>query len=429
MAFLTLEDPRAAIKGSRDPLGVQPVWTHFGRRLVANLTTASTSVRGFTTLLLGRYFGEELVAQEKAKPEDCLDILLRMEQLSAYARHVGHGAGGEDIRGIVRVKAYITDNDRRVPIDLRGGVILSDQKVYGLWGLFSVPARTSGLIPDGPVGVTAETRAFIESQYLPILKPHLQTLYPMLLKGGFLDTRRKDGMLGALIAILRPDFSRPEQNFYGDMLRDGGTAPQDSQGRQERFRRLLQKSGVLGQPFGRTAMVALRRTAPKIDEEIAGVLDQILAIEALIAPAEALYAHLLTRSEARTETVSQDFLKKWGKKVPNIDRGSLEDQLPALEKKEIILLGIPKLMLDCAESLVNGDYASAVGQVIEWNRLVMAARGGGPWVVVGNEKQLDVRFHGQMQALPSKEELPWLWHNSYFIDALMSVTTQLERGR
>ena len=29
--FLTLEDPNAKIKGSRDPLGVQPIWAAFGR--------------------------------------------------------------------------------------------------------------------------------------------------------------------------------------------------------------------------------------------------------------------------------------------------------------------------------------------------------------------------------------------------------------
>ena len=52
--FLTLEDPNAKIKGSRDPLAVQPIWAAFGWHVVTNLTTQSTSVRGFTTLLLGR---------------------------------------------------------------------------------------------------------------------------------------------------------------------------------------------------------------------------------------------------------------------------------------------------------------------------------------------------------------------------------------
>jgi hypothetical protein len=32
--FLTNLDGRAAIKGSRDPLGVQSIWARFGRRAI-----------------------------------------------------------------------------------------------------------------------------------------------------------------------------------------------------------------------------------------------------------------------------------------------------------------------------------------------------------------------------------------------------------
>jgi hypothetical protein len=56
--FLTLEDPNARIHGSRDPLGVQPVWASFGRHVVTNLTTVTDSIRGFTILLLARMLTE-----------------------------------------------------------------------------------------------------------------------------------------------------------------------------------------------------------------------------------------------------------------------------------------------------------------------------------------------------------------------------------
>jgi hypothetical protein len=51
--FLTALDSRAAVKGSSDPLGIQPIWTRLGRQVIGNLTTASNSVRDFTTLILG----------------------------------------------------------------------------------------------------------------------------------------------------------------------------------------------------------------------------------------------------------------------------------------------------------------------------------------------------------------------------------------
>lgn len=67
--FLTELDSRAAVKGSRDPLGLQQIWTRFGRHAVSNLTTVSTSVRDFTTLLLGYYSANELADEPDASGE------------------------------------------------------------------------------------------------------------------------------------------------------------------------------------------------------------------------------------------------------------------------------------------------------------------------------------------------------------------------
>jgi len=79
--FLTELDSRAAIKGSRDPLGVQQIWTRLGRQVVGNLTTVSNSVRDFTVLLLGYYFVER-VADEVGQDAD-LATFLKWEQLVA----------------------------------------------------------------------------------------------------------------------------------------------------------------------------------------------------------------------------------------------------------------------------------------------------------------------------------------------------------
>ena len=99
--FLTLEDPNARIQGSRDPLGVQPVWASFGRHVVTNLTTVTTSIRGFTVLLIGRLCAEKMIAKGTSGEQDAHSIFLRAEQIGSYARHLAHGVDG-DIRGIER---------------------------------------------------------------------------------------------------------------------------------------------------------------------------------------------------------------------------------------------------------------------------------------------------------------------------------------
>jgi len=82
--FLTDLDPQAAIKGSRDPLGLQTIWARLGRHVVGNLTTVNRSARDFTTLVPGYYFAER-IANEAGGDGD-LAVFLRWEQLAAYAR-------------------------------------------------------------------------------------------------------------------------------------------------------------------------------------------------------------------------------------------------------------------------------------------------------------------------------------------------------
>lgn len=74
--FLTLEDLNAKIKGSRAPLGAQPIWALFARHVVTNLTTVSNSVRGFTILLLARYLCARLIEENVVARDDALNVFL-----------------------------------------------------------------------------------------------------------------------------------------------------------------------------------------------------------------------------------------------------------------------------------------------------------------------------------------------------------------
>ena len=161
--FLTDLDPQAAIKGSRDPLGIQPIWTRMGRHVVGNLTTVSTSVRDFTTTILGYYFAERVSNEDHGGTD--LAVFLCCEQLAAYAR----GGINKDsvFRGTERAKKNFNENARLRLGTASAALILSDQKTYGLWGLYSVPSRSSGLLTGDPARVTPSVRKFIEDEYLP----------------------------------------------------------------------------------------------------------------------------------------------------------------------------------------------------------------------------------------------------------------------
>jgi hypothetical protein len=60
MAFLSLIDERVKPKGSRDPLGFELVWSYFGRKVIGNLTTITSSMDNFAVALLGFYWANQL---------------------------------------------------------------------------------------------------------------------------------------------------------------------------------------------------------------------------------------------------------------------------------------------------------------------------------------------------------------------------------
>lgn len=424
MPFITLEDPNAKIKGSRDPLGVQPIWSAFGRHVVTNLTTQSTSVRGFTILLLGRYFAADLLDRGMATREDVLDIFLRMEQIGAYVRHVAHGVKGE-IRGIERVQRFVDEQRGNVIIAAdRRGMILSDQKVYGLWGLYSVPARTSGLIPDGALDVVPDVREFVEQHYISRLNGTAGKLTKLLADDGKLRTNDRDPIFAALAPILNPQFNSDELKFYGSFLRDGHHVKGATSGRQERFRELLESHAKLDSSTGRAEILRLARRARARDEGLSVALDRIAHLEAFLAPTATLFQHILGRHGQQVASVAEEIRGVWDSSVPNLERvafGELLDEIESTSTKDT-----RSAMDQVHASLSEGDFEGAIEGLVSWNEVVTRIRGSAPWARIGDGRRLDVRYRGPERLLPGTDKIQDLWMNSYFIDALKDVTHQLQ---
>ena len=422
--FLTLEDPRAKIQGSRDPLGVQPIWSQFGRHAVTNLTTVSNSVRGFTVVLLARYLVECLIREGRAKPEHALAIFLRAEQACGYARHARYGAS--DIRGIERVQARL-EAGRSVRIgDDSDACILSDQKVYGLWGLFSVPARVSGLIAEGPVGLTDRAREFVEAVYLPTLEPALASLLRLVRDGGVLDTGKRGRVASALGGAMPEGFCGMERGFYGEYLRDALHASTNvPKGRQALLASLLASLTELDAPTSRNELLTLSQAVERQDAQLASRLKRIVRLESLAALAEEVFGFLLSQHGQPVVEVAAYLKDEWGSDIPNLD--DLFEDLGA-EISEAGSETRATLMLRCHTAFRAADYQEAIHSLLDWNAEVLGARGSAPWVTRSGGK-LDVRYRGDDRFLVDAADLPFLWRNSYFLDSLKDVTRQLGEGQ
>jgi hypothetical protein len=167
--FLTDLDSRAAVRGSVDPLGIEVIWVRLGRHVVGNLTTVSDSVRDFITLILGHHFIEQVA--ESNQDQRKVDVFIRWEQLAAYAR--GQINKDWSFRGSERAKRNLAEETVRISADL-SSQILASQKTYGVWGIYSVASRTSGLIEDDPARLTAPARELVDGFYLTAMgRAHL----------------------------------------------------------------------------------------------------------------------------------------------------------------------------------------------------------------------------------------------------------------
>ena len=224
--FLTLMDPRSKLRGSRDPLGLQPIWTYFGRRVVRNLTTVTTSLRGFTTLLLGLYFAERASEDRQAHNVDFVELFLKFEQLAAYSR-VAHRQGSdyseEEVRGIQRVKKNLNQGKGQVRISAaQDAQILANQKTYGLWGLYSVAARNSGWLESQSSRLTPVARDFVETQYLPHFGRDGDWVFPFLRSDLDFEPHGKHARLSRSLAEVLSSAIKPsEVNFYSKHLLEG----------------------------------------------------------------------------------------------------------------------------------------------------------------------------------------------------------------
>lgn len=426
MPFLTEIDKNAAIKGSRDPLGIQSIWVGFGRNIVGNLTTVTNSVRGFTTLLLGYYFIER--AYQLGYKDSALDIFLKWEQLVAYARYIVSNHKDTNIRGIERVESNVGEG--RVILSVKSGQILSNQKTYGIWGLFSVAAYNSGLIKLDPHSLKESARQFIQEVYLPIfheyaLKDGDRILSRMLEREEVkLDIENKDlNILRSINKIMGTIKSKKEQQFYKEALLYGG--PQDTTaGQQKVLSEILydhkNNDGILTPSF---VLQLSERAIHKGSEMLSKNLIKIHCCESVMAISAMLFDYLILCHGEKIADLSILLNKNFGKSIKYIDLlkfKGLDAEIRAFSSEQSSMDNWYKL----ASGFNAGDYKSVIRVLIKINQDVMKVRGNGSWLEE-KDGRLKVNYRDQGGALLSIDMLKEYWRYSYFLDSLGSLTMEV----
>jgi hypothetical protein len=431
--FLTDVDTRAAVKGSRDPLGIQQIWSRLGRHVVGNLTTVTTSVRDFTTHIVGFWFAEQLA--EDLGPGSELPVFLRWEQLAAYSRL--HHNGDDRFRGIERVRRNLGESTRVTISSDLSHQILSNQKTYGLWGLYTMPGRASGLVDLGSPRLTPAAREFVESVCLPRLNEKdgaTQSRILSILRNRTtpVDVDSSNGPSPGVAHLLERQLLATEQRFYRDHLLYGG--PTDpTHGRQRQLAELLaRRVEAAKEPDGtqpdftwtQPLVADLIKEAEHQGESwirLAFYLSRIRTAEAVVGPVSRLFSHLMGLEGKTVGFIAERLREQWGPSVRTVDPGAFLELRPDLDQSGA---GFATTWIDLARHLAEGHYEDLVLRILHQNAAVMSARGGTSWIEI-RDGRLRVRYREEQGRLACRDELATVWVFPYFLDSVRQMAAEL----
>ncbi|QDT04228.1 hypothetical protein K227x_26180 [Rubripirellula lacrimiformis] len=424
--YLTDLDSRAAVKGSRDPLGIQQVWTRMGRHVVGNLTTVSNSVRDFSTLLLGYYFAEQLA--DELGPGSKLATFLKWEQLAAYSRASVNG--DFSFRGTERVKRNLSESNRVTLSDERSHQILANQKIYGLWGLYTMPSRASGLVNGSPTRLTPVAMDFVQTHCLPILtkagagKDASRIVTLLKAKSTRFDVKKPDAPVVAAGQFLKQNIRKAEREFFYEHLVEGG--PTDAtEGRQRQLASLLadslSDSSFKWTPATMRHLVKAASSRGDQWQPLATDLERIRITESVLAPSSLLFNYLLGSDGQTIKEIAGAVEKQWGRGLTTIEPGVLDGMHGQWSGGDS---SVGDRWVAIGHALSSGRFADVVEQLMQQNASVMTTRGGAAWVEK-NRGKLNVRFKDENGKLPDEDKLGELWRFPYFLDSLRSVVRVL----
>jgi len=432
--FLTEPDnERLNIRGSRDPLGLVPFWGHLGRKVVTNLTTASGSIRGFTTLLLGLYFAERVQDPDGDESKGRLHAFLKFEQLAGYVRWLMHG--DDRLRGITRVQARCNDNRSALAIGASPDEqILSDQRTYGLWGLYTTPSVASDLLERADMRLTLAARELVEGICLPQLRRSSRKAEDQILaliarnRASVNPEGRERELFDALAEVLHPAFTPPEAAFYREHLLEG--ARTGRQQCQARFADLVLQLPD-DEAFGHDHLRALitRTQHGRDDQELHEYLVAIQDAQYLLVAMGNLFGYLQQCDKVRLKTVVAEVRSVWPRGLPHLRAAAID----AMRASLATVYGsddAASTVCALAHALADGDMDGGVQHVLAHNRFIMRQRyDAEPWISL-EDGVLDVRYRDTRPVhLLHAEELKASWENSFYLDPLKQIADEVRHVR
>ena len=389
------------------------VWTHFGRKVVGNLTTITSSLGNFATALAGFSWAHEDLADipESERHRNVRERFLKYEQLAAYLRHLG---GDKGIMGITRVVRRLEDSKSSTREIVFGPEqqILSDQASYGLWGLYSTALRDTGLIEGEDRTLTKEGREIAGS--LRIRNGVWKWVDDVLCNRHAVTVEELRRQAPAFVSTIR--HHSVQTTLKGALL--SGNAQHSLQRKLWEITETIDPSILQGFSLPNYVQAVTDQlyrlgTEDPQHAKLIKCLEDIVGLERLLVAANNLFNYCRRKDGESIDNI-----------VANLDQAGYS--YTHLMQTENVPLSDGRYRRGGAlwallEALRGNDHRQALHLILKLNRDVMKQRGGAPWVEIEDRTTLRVRVKSERANLCDQHHLNTHWDYDYFVGSFLEI--------
>ncbi|SAL00143.1 hypothetical protein AWB81_05848 [Caballeronia arationis] len=407
--FFTELDESLRPKGSRDPIGLEPVWSQVGRRLVGNLTTVTRSLDNFIVTLVGFAIAAQGGSSKDETEPGSSEFYLRFERFEQLAAWGRFAHGRPDVVGTRIIASRDQDRkDGKVAIGAgTAAKILGDQRRSGLWGLYSTALMATGL-------VDAKRRLKVEGYR--IVKPFLYYYYAspaMKTLRMHMDDPARTIHVNPLELDIGPLLESPGRDALAVRLLREGEGP-------------MQKAiydRMRSPDFGCFDKISTLFTALASDSsanaKLSSYAQNVILLERTLVVVAAAFDFLLGPQSRPLADVMQTFVNSgW-------DDFSLWNSLtPPEDTFRRLFTGVWQRRVERLYEIVGhlcaGQLAEFIHALLAFHADIMRERGGPAWVQIDSTGAMR-GIMGEQRALPQSKTVLASWNNDYFIGAFIAL--------
>lgn len=384
MFFFTQQDPNFRIKGSRDPLGFQPIWQQLGRNVVKYLSTVSTNIKDFQVLSYAWYFYGD------RDPKDFLNFFYKFEQACGFARGIYFGKeasfnGIDFVRKNMDAELFTFSTQSR-------HTLLSNQKSYGIYGKYNRPFTEMQIKEQKNFSEVMENSLKEKIDF-----ESLRQKVNFLLEKGAVTMTKSD--LEIFADILKT-LATPERIFYQKHILEAN----EQHVQNELFQLFVKQPNLVSADFNLYGFIETL-LKEDISEQLQQYLIKIKNTEKVLVP----YALLFKKVQSASV---------WPKN--EIENISIFDSFP----KSISYSFDDTLIEELSEIFTaHPDKYKIVEKAIGRNKEVSDRRGNAAWMKLENEKVIVSYQDGakDIQGFESEKN----YENNYFIPSYISLFKQI----